>query len=162
MPANEDEARHLLQRSLGYQLRALHHALRSDVQSRLARHGIPFGMGYYLRALWEADGLTQRQLSERAGTTEPTTVEMLRKMEDRGLVQRWRSPSDRRKVHVYLTRKGKQLEAKALPYMTDIQEIMLGGIGEAEERIFRSVLTRMLSNLTAARLGLEDQDDTAA
>lgn len=156
------DAQQVLQRSLGYQIRALHHAMRQELESRLARHGIPFGMGYYLRALWEADGPTQKQLSERAGTTEPTTVEMARKMEERGIVERRRSPIDRRKIHIHLTRKGKRLEAKALPYMAEIQDIALAGITEAEERIFRSVLTRMKNNLAARQSGTEDRDETAA
>jgi DNA-binding MarR family transcriptional regulator len=158
----QDEARHVLHRSLGYQLRAVHHAFRQDMETRLARHGIPFGMGFYLRALWEEDGLTQKELSERAGTTEPTTVEMVRKMVERGIVERRRSPIDRRKIHVRLTRKGRRLEAKALPYMIDIQDVALEGVSEAEQRIFRSVLARMQANLVAARLGAEDRDASAA
>ncbi len=161
-PADFAEARHVLQRSLGYQLRALHHAMRQELEGRLARHGIPFGMGYYLRALWEADGLTQKELSQRAGTTEPTTVEMVRKMVERGIVERRRSPIDRRKIHVHLTRKGKRLEARALPYMMEIQDVALAGVTEAEERIFRSVLARMRGNLAAARTGAEARDESAA
>ncbi len=160
--ADSKEARHVLQRSLGYQIRALHHAMRQELEARLARHGIPFGMGYYLRALWEADGLTQKELSARAGTTEPTTVEMVRKMEARGIVERRRSPTDRRKLHVHLTRKGKRLEAKALPYMIEIQDIALEQISEAEERIFRSVLTRMRANLDGSRADARDHDESAA
>ncbi len=156
------EARHVLHRSLGYQIRALHLAMRQEVENGLARHGIPFGMGYYLRALWEEDGLTQKELSRRAGTTEPTTVEMVRKMVERGIVERRRSPTDRRKIHVFLTRQGRRLQSKALPYMIRTQDTALAGITEAEERIFRSVVARMRANLAAVRGGAEERDESAA
>jgi DNA-binding MarR family transcriptional regulator len=49
--------------------RAFHRAL----QVRLAQHGVQFGHWTFLRILWESDGLTQKELSERAGVMEPTT-----------------------------------------------------------------------------------------
>jgi hypothetical protein len=36
--------------------------------------------------LWEADGITQRELNERAGVMEPTTFSALKAMEKRGFV----------------------------------------------------------------------------
>jgi DNA-binding MarR family transcriptional regulator len=147
---------------LGHQVRELHHAFRSELERRLAPHGIPSGMGYYLRALWEEDGLTQRDLSARAGTSEPTTVEMLRKMEAKRLIVRRRSAKDRRKLHVYLTRKGKALEAKALPYMTAIQDQACEAVSDAEMVMFRSVLARMLDNLARRRDGARSRTREAA
>src|SRR6266566_7384844 len=47
-------------------------ALVRALQTRLAAHAVSFGHWTYLRILWEADGLTQRELSEQAGVMEPT------------------------------------------------------------------------------------------
>ena len=50
----------------------------------LADHG-------FLRVLWTRDGLSQRELSERGGMMEPTTVIALRSREKAGLIRRVRS-----------------------------------------------------------------------
>ncbi len=44
-------------------------------------YGLKRGQWYFLRVLWTEDGLSQRELSARVGTMEPTTVIALRSME---------------------------------------------------------------------------------
>src|ERR1043166_4685807 len=47
-------------------------------QMRLAEHAVSYGHWGFLRILWQAEGLTQRELGDRAGVTEPTTFSALR------------------------------------------------------------------------------------
>ena len=58
---------------LGYVLRHTHKAMARRFAAELARHDISFAHYYYLRALFEDDGLSQIELSERVGV-DPTTV----------------------------------------------------------------------------------------
>jgi len=44
-------------------------------------------MWYFLRALWERDGVNQRELTNSVGIMQPTTVMALRSMQSRGLVR---------------------------------------------------------------------------
>ena len=81
-------------------------ALVRALQMRLAGHAVSFGHWTFLRILWEADGLTQRELSEQAGVMEPTTFSALKAMERLGYVVRRRRGGDRKKVYVFLTREG--------------------------------------------------------
>ena len=78
--------------SVGYQLRMANRATQRYLQSRIEPFGVTLGMWYFLRALWEADGLTQRELSRRIGTMEPTTLTALAAMERAGLVTRRARP----------------------------------------------------------------------
>ena len=57
-----DRLAHLVKDATRGLLRAL--------QMRLARYGVAFGHWTFLRILWEGDGLTQRELSDRAGVME--------------------------------------------------------------------------------------------
>ena len=75
----------------------------------------PIGHWVFLRALWEGDGLTQRQLSREAGVMEPTTFAALKAMEARGYVVRRQLADNRRNVHVFLTPRGRALEAVLVP-----------------------------------------------
>ena len=60
------------------------------LQVRLVEHEVPFGHWTFLRVLWEADGLTQKQLSDEVGVMEPTTYTVVRAMELREAQQRLR------------------------------------------------------------------------
>src|ERR687894_1049478 len=80
-----------LDASVGYQVRMVYRAMQRLLQTRIGPHGVTLGMWYYLRALWSEDGLTQRQLSHRIGTMEPTTLGAIQIMERNGLVRRVRS-----------------------------------------------------------------------
>ena len=65
-------------------------ALVRALQMRLAGHKVSFGHWTFLRVLWEGDGLTQRELSDEAGVTEPTTFAALKAMERLGYIRRTR------------------------------------------------------------------------
>src|SRR5262245_44272505 len=84
-------------------------ALVRALQVRLADHRVSFGHWAFLRILWERDGLTQRELSERAGVMEPTTFTALKAMERLGYVVRHRKNGDRKKVYIFLTPRGLEL-----------------------------------------------------
>ena len=145
-----------LEFSVGYLLRATYRSFAQDLQRYLAPYAIPMGMWYFLRALWQEDGLTQRALSQRVGSMEPTTVEQLRNMERRGFIERRRSDADRRKIHVFLTAEGRALRAKLLPYATEVNDSALGGLSEGEIGFLRLVLSRMKENLDARQIALAE------
>jgi DNA-binding MarR family transcriptional regulator len=135
--------------SIGSAVRATHRLFAQDLQERLAPYDIPVGMWYFFRALWEEDGLTQRQLSQRVGSMEPTTVEQLKNMERRGYIDRRRSSDDRRKIHVHLTERGLALKNQLLPFAMDVNRVALDGLSEGEIGFLRLVLDRIRANLEA-------------
>ncbi len=135
------------QTSSGYLVRDANRAFQRLLERRLAPHGVTRGQWSFLRALWNEDGLTQRELSVRVGTMEPTTVVALRGMEKAGLVTRLRSADDKRKVHVRLTARAKRLKGKLLPLARDITVEAAEGIGRNEVKRFHEVLRRMTANL---------------
>ena len=81
--------------------------LTRSLQRRLADHSVSFGHWTFLRILWDRDGLTQRELAERAGLMEPTAFTALVAMEKLGYVDRVPAPEGSgRKVFVHLTETG--------------------------------------------------------
>ena len=134
--------------SIGSQIRRTQRLFAQDLQATLAPHDVPVGMWYFLRTLWEQDGLTQREISERVGATAPTAVEQLRNMEKRGLISRIPSAEDRRKVHFYLTEDGRALETRLLSYAAEVNQAALEGLSEGEIGFLRLVLLRIQENLT--------------
>jgi DNA-binding MarR family transcriptional regulator len=136
-----------LDASVGALLRMTHQAYAQDLQNYLASHELPVGMWFYLRALWEEDGLTQRELSARVGATEPTTAQQLAKMERQGYVERRRSTEDRRSVRVALTGAGRALRRRLLPYAIEVNATALDGFSGAEIAQLKRLLARIRANL---------------
>lgn len=136
--------------SLGYQVRRCHRRFDRLLNAYLARHDLKTGFWYYLRILWMQDGVTQKYLSDLTNVTENTTVSMINSMVKHGLVERRRDSTDRRKLSITLTARGRALERELMNYAVDINRTAVAGIDGAEIAICVSVLSRMSTNLAAA------------
>jgi DNA-binding MarR family transcriptional regulator len=139
-----------LAQSIGYQARLAYRLLEKYIQKTLVAHDNQIGMWYFLRVLWLEDGLTQRELSRRVGTTEPSALEQLRRMETRGLIARSRSDGDRRKSLVVLTREGRSLEKKLLKYVDDVNAVAFEGFSDGDVKRLRELLARLCHNVRRA------------
>lgn len=116
---------------------------------RLAETDVSFGQWVFLRILWKEEGLTQRQLSERANLTEPTVHTALAKMEAQGFVSRRTQDGNRRKQHVYLTQRGRDLKSVLEPLAVDANQTALRGLDETQQEALRDMLVHILVNLEA-------------
>jgi DNA-binding MarR family transcriptional regulator len=137
--------------SVGYQVRTTHRAIQRLLQLKIEPHGITLGMWYFLRALWHEDGLTQRELSNRVGTMEPTTLSAMLIMEKKGLVRRVRDKTDRRKWHIHLTPRGRALKARLIPLAREVVDMavqnlstkdvkqLLRGLGEVQRSVYATL-----------------------
>jgi DNA-binding MarR family transcriptional regulator len=136
--------------SMGYLCRINFRMFARELERRIARHGVSSGQWRSLRVLWDEDGITQRELSERVGATEATTVSMIRRLVRDGFVERRPDPDDARKVRIVLTPRARRLRARLLPYVEEVNEIALQGISQADRETARRVLTQMYGNLSGA------------
>lgn len=133
--------------SAGHLVRDAHRMFQQVLERRIAPHGVTRGQWYFLRALWVEDGLSQRELSNRVGMMEPTTVIALQSMEKAGLVRRERSIKDKRKAHVWLTPKAQKLKHMLLPVARLITMQSRDGVTKREFARFRETIKRMTENL---------------
>ena len=123
-------------------------ALVRSLSVRLAEHKVSFGHWSFLRILWEGDGLTQRELSEQAGVMEPTTFSALKAMERLGYITRRQLGTDRKKIYVFLTPKGRALKSHLVPAAEAVNAIAVNGIRPAEVAATRAVLLTIIENMT--------------
>lgn len=132
--------------------RAFHRAL----QVRLAQHGVPFGHWTFLRILWESDGLTQKELSERAGVMEPTTFTAMKAMESLGYIVRKQIPTNKKNMYVHLSDKGRALKKLLVPLAEETNNVSIEGISPEHIKLTRMVLLAMIENLARDEL-LQDK-----
>ncbi|HUN45084.1 MAG TPA: MarR family winged helix-turn-helix transcriptional regulator [Stellaceae bacterium] len=135
--------------SVGYLVRQTHRAFMRSLQARIAPHGVSVGMWYFLRVLWEEDGLSQRELSQRVGMMEPTTASALNTMERKGFVRRLRNRADRRIVNVFLTERGRQLREQLLPLAAEVNRVALRDVTGEELARLRAILRKLGVGLEA-------------
>ncbi len=126
--------------------------LTRALQMRLTEYSVSFGHWTFLRILWEADGITQRELSEKAGLMEPTTFSALKAMEHLGYVVRRQQPDSRKKVYVFLTPRGRALRDKLVPLAEEVNKIAVAGIAPARISAARAMLLTMIQNLAKDEL----------
>lgn len=136
-----------IDRSIGFLLGRTFRRLRPIMEQQINSAGISYGMWFFLRALWERDGVSQREIAEMVGLTQPTAWAALRKLEAQKMVTLQPDSEDKRKVLVFLTEKGKGLEEVLLPKMEKINELALQGISKTDLETFRRVLRRIESNI---------------
>lgn len=126
------------------------HASRSvkrSLEYRLAKYDVSYGQWTFLRILWEEDGLSQRELSVRAGVMEPTTHAAIMKMERLGLVVRRVAEKSKRRQLVYLSSKAQSLKPELIQAAQNVDTLALEGVTDDEAAITRRVLLVMLENL---------------
>jgi len=147
---------------LAHLIRDTERAFRRALQIRLAPHGVPFGHWAFLRILWEADGLTQKELSERAGVMEPTTFAAMKAMEELGYVGRRQLPTNKKNVYVFLTDAGRQLKEHLVPLAEDTNQVSTDGVSAHDLATTRKVLLAMIANLAQDEIGQLMQTDACA
>ena len=133
---------------LAHLVRDTARGLTRALQMRLAAQDVSFGHWVFLRILWEQEGLTQRELSYRAGLMEPTTHTAILKMEQLGYVERRQQGNNRRKLFVYLTREGRSLKKKLVPLAEDVNERAVKGVTKKDIATTRKTLLAMVGNLS--------------
>jgi len=138
--------------SVGYLSRINFRAFSKALEDLTEPHGVSAGQWRFLRVLWEQDGITQRDLSERVGITEATTAKGIIGLQDAGLVTRKISKKDRRKMVIKLTAKAKRLKRTLLPKVGVINDRALHGISQRDINVTRNVLVQTYRNLTGEEI----------
>lgn len=114
---------------------------------RINRHGLSFGLWPFLRALWDEDGLTQRELSERVMMKGPTTVAAINRLERKGMVRRVANPHDARKINVFLTEKGRRAFDVAKPEIESVNRQGIGRLTKTDQQTLKRLLRTLRGNM---------------
>jgi DNA-binding MarR family transcriptional regulator len=136
--------------TVGFLLWDANRAMNREFSGRIVRHGVTLGLWPYLRALWEGDGVTQRELSEKVRMKGPTTVAALNKLEDRGLVRREGDKNDARKINVFLTPEGRKVYRKVIPEVEAVNRQSLAKLSDDEKIAVKNLIRRIRNSLTGS------------
>ena len=96
-----------------------------------------------LRVLRQADGLSQQALGERLGVFPSRIVGLLDDLEERELVERRQSPTDRRSYALYLTDKGREMVQQIDRVSSEHQDALCAALAEPERAQLAELLQRI-------------------
>ena len=91
------------------------------------------------------------ELVERLGLTTGRVANILRQLEDKGLVRRVQDLGDRRRVHVSLTDEGAARADERYAALVRAHQRLLDGLGEADSREAVRLMRRCLAYYQAAK-----------
>lgn len=148
--------------SIGYLTRLAFRNFSRVLEKYTLQHDISAGQWRFLRQLWIADGITQRELSERVGMREPTTVVALKGLEAAGLVRREKCQIDRRKIYIHLTPFARELEDKLAPLNAEVHAIATAGMSDEEVETLQRLLRQVIGNLAEEARKLPTVTDVRA
>lgn len=89
------------------------HAMNRVYKPLLEPLGLTYPQYLVLLVLWDADGITVKELGGRLFLDSGTLTPLLKRMEAAGLLRRRRDPADERMVRVTLTGGGRLLRGRA-------------------------------------------------
>lgn len=121
---------------------------RKTYASQLRELGLHIGQELALSYLWEQDGIPQSQLRNKTGSEASTISNMLKKLEHDDIVYRKQDAEDHRIHKVFLTEKGRQLEAPITEIWKTHEQKMLKGFTPDELLLMRNKLLQVKENLT--------------
>ncbi len=130
--------------SAGFLVNHLARLLTQEIQARLSPLDLAVGAFPALLELWEEEGLTQKQLVERLDIEQATMANTLSRMERDGLIRRSRDEVDGRIQRIWLTDRGRALEAPAKAGAVEVNELLRGNLGDSEcEQFLADLRTRI-------------------
>jgi DNA-binding MarR family transcriptional regulator len=141
-----DGRRYDVGESIGHQLFNLMLQMRREVEKRMAQHGLTDAQWKPLWMLKIGRATTANELAREMDIDAGAVTRMLDRLESKGLIERVRSESDRRVVHLRLTASGESV-AKKVPFvLASVNNDFLRGFSESEWKQLRRHLARMAEN----------------
>ncbi|EMY78338.1 MarR family protein [Leptospira weilii serovar Ranarum str. ICFT] len=141
-----------IENTLGYRINRCGIVIKQELRRRFNKRGYSITPEEWiiLNRLWETDGLTQNEISQKTIKDKTTVTRFLSKMEKDGLIRRKSSNEDRRVNHVQLSTKGKKLKNQLIPIAQELLEA-------ATEKISPEHLLVTIETLKQIELNLSNQ-----
>ena len=102
-----------LENQLCFPVYAASRLITREYQPYLDKLGITYPQYLVLMILWEKDGVTVNEISQKLILNTNTITPLLKRMETMGIITRKRSEIDERKVMISLTEKGRAMREEA-------------------------------------------------
>jgi len=133
--------------TLGFILYQADLKIKNNLLRRIKSFAINTEQWGIMNILYEEDGINQKELAARSLKDQAALTRTLDKLQNRGLIIRQVSPSDRRAFLIFLTDEGKELRKKIEPIAIECLEAAVKGFTSGEISTLKTLLRRVTANL---------------
>jgi DNA-binding MarR family transcriptional regulator len=134
-----------------YLVKQVELAIRSHLDDVLRPTGLTALQYTALTVLERHSDLSSAQLARNSFVTAQSMADMITTLEDRGLIERHRDGTDRRRLVVALTENGRELLDRYRHQVSTLEEHMLAGLTKAQVVSLRRNLNACHANLAGHR-----------
>lgn len=132
-----------VERQIGHLLRRAHQRASAIFQETLEDPNLTPTQFAALMRLCDDGAMSQNHLG-RLTAMDPATIQgVMRRLEERGLVQRAPDPKDRRRTILSPTEEGRELAKKLIPSAKAVSARTLSPLTPDEQKIFTELLDRL-------------------
>jgi DNA-binding MarR family transcriptional regulator len=128
--------------SLLYMVKQVELVVRSHLDELVKPSGITALQYTALTVLERHDGLSAAQLARDSFVTAQSIADLVRSLENRGLVRRERNPRNRRELLILLTDEGRELLAEHEGPVRELEERMVRDLTAHQTQQLRQALTK--------------------
>ncbi|WNM33112.1 MarR family transcriptional regulator [Streptomyces sp. Li-HN-5-11] len=128
--------------SLLYMVKQVELVVRSHLDELVKPSGITALQYTALTVLERHDGLSAAQLARDSFVTAQSIADLVRSLENRGLVRRERNPRNRRELLILLTDAGRELLARCAGPVRELEERMVRDLTAHQSEQFRQALSK--------------------
>ncbi|MGI5460494.1 MarR family winged helix-turn-helix transcriptional regulator [Streptomyces sp. CA-249302] len=128
--------------SLLYMVKQVELVVRSHLDELVRPSGITALQYTALTVLERHDGLSAAQLARDSFVTAQSIADLVRSLENRGLVRRERNPQSRRELLILLTDAGRELLGQCAGPVRELEERMVRELTAHQTEQFRQALSK--------------------
>ncbi|MFF3148811.1 MarR family winged helix-turn-helix transcriptional regulator [Streptomyces sp. NPDC057927] len=128
--------------SLLYMVKQVELVVRSHLDELVKPAGITALQYTSLTVLERHDGLSAAQLARDSFVTAQSMADLVRTLENRGLIRRERNPHNRRELLILLTDEGRALLARYTDAVRELEERMVRELSAHQTDQFRQALSK--------------------
>lgn len=132
---------------LGFLLGVAFRSMKMRADRKLIQFNLTAPQWGVLARLYEEDGLAVGEIACRMQTEVPTVTRIVDLLQANGFVERKTHMEDRRSVLVFLTEKGRGMEACLREKIGEVLKIATQGFGKGEVERIKRDLVRIAQNL---------------
>ena len=134
-------------KELAWQIAETSHAMRRFYDRRVAQLGVTRAQWRVIAILGHNPGMKQVELADRLDVEPISTCRIIDRLEEAGLVERQRDPSDRRAWRLSLTAKAEPIRARLSELAEEMSQEAFSGLSEQQLETMSAVLARVRENI---------------
>lgn len=138
-----------LTRSAARYVSKLSNQLRRKLDALSSKKAFSGAQGRILHFLLAQTGdVFQKDIEEEYGIRPSTASQLLKQMEENGLILRQNVPYDNRLKRIHLTEKALAYKRQVVEDLTRLEEELTRGVPEEDLKVFFGVIEKMMDNLS--------------